>query len=77
MLPYMMGILAEMDDRGRWAVAVDALWWLGAAPGAAVAGLVFQAGGYSGLFAVPLIAGLACIVVLTQVLRKFYASQEK
>jgi len=32
MLPYMMGILAEMDDRGRWAVAVDALWWLGAAP---------------------------------------------
>jgi hypothetical protein len=62
-------------DVGQWLLMHFGGWVLH--PGATVAGLVFQAGGYSGLFAVPLIAGLACIVVLTQVLRKFYASQEK
>lgn len=31
--PYMLSLLAQMDDRGRWVVATDAVWRLGAAVG--------------------------------------------
>ena len=77
LVPYMLGLLALMDDRGRWAVAADAVWWIGAAPGAAVGGILVQTGGYSALAALAPIGGIGCIIILGYTLRKFNASQDQ
>ena len=75
LLPFMLGILAQMDDRGRWAVSADAVWWLGAAPGAAVGGLLVEKGGYNTLAMLAPITGLICILILIRTISRFNASR--
>jgi predicted MFS family arabinose efflux permease len=75
LVPYMLGVLAEMDDRGRWAVAADAVWWLGAAPGAAVGGILVETGGYTALAGLAPVAGIACLMILVRTLHRFNAGQ--
>ena len=75
LVPYMMGVLANMDHKGRWAVAADAVWWLGAAPGAAVGGILVETGGYTALAALAPVTGFLCLVILVRTLRRFNASQ--
>jgi predicted MFS family arabinose efflux permease len=77
LVPYMLGVLAQMDDRGRWAVAADAVWWLGAAPGAVVGGLLVETGGYTALAGLAPIGGFVCLIILVQTLRRFNASQNQ
>ena len=75
LVPFMLGILAQMDHKGRWAVAADAVWWLGAAPGAAVAGFLVEKGGYGALASLAPITGLIAIFILIRVIRQFNATQ--
>lgn len=75
LIPYMMGVLAQMDDRGRWAVATEAVWWLGAAPGAAVGGVLVAKGGYTALAFLAPISGFVCLVILVHTLKRFNISQ--
>ncbi len=77
LVPYMLGVLAEMDDKGRWVVATDAVWWLGAAPGAAVGGILVETGGYTTLAVLAPITGFICLLILVQTLRRFNASQKQ
>lgn len=76
-VPYIMGIMSEMDRKGRWAVATDAVWWLGAAPGAAVGGYVVTAGGYQGLALLPIAVGSLSIVIFYITLSRFYANKRR
>lgn len=75
LVPYMLGLLAEMDNRGRWAVAADAVWWLGAAPGAAVGGILVETGGYSALAGLAPLSGFACLIILVKTVHSFNAGQ--
>ena len=77
LVPYRLGVLAEMDDRGRWVVATDAIWWLGAAPGAAVGGLIVERGGYSALAVLTPITGMICILILVRTLQRFSAERSQ
>jgi predicted MFS family arabinose efflux permease len=74
-VPYILGIMSEMDKKGRWAVATEAIWWLGAAPGAAVGGYVVNAGGYEGLAVLPIVVGCTSIVIFYFTLSRFYAKK--
>jgi len=76
LLPYMLGVLAQMDDRGRWAVAADAVWWLGAAPGAAVGGILVEKGGYTALASLAPITGVICVFMLVRTISRFNATRE-
>ena len=75
LLPYMLGVLAQMDDRGRWAVSADAVWWLGAAPGAAVGGILVEKGGYSTLAILAPVTGLVCVLILVRTISRFNATR--
>jgi len=75
LVPFMLGVLAQMDDRGRWAVAADAVWWLGAAPGAAVGGILVEKGGYNTLAILAPATGLICVLILVRTIRRFNATQ--
>jgi len=77
LVPYMLGVLAEMDDRGRWAVAADAVWWLGAAPGAAVGGFLVAKGGYSALAVLAPVCGFVSLIILVRTLRRFNATKSQ
>ena len=67
--------MSEMDKKGRWAVATDAIWWLGAAPGAAVGGYIVSTGGYKGLAVLPLLVGVTSIVIFYFTLTRFYSKK--
>jgi predicted MFS family arabinose efflux permease len=75
LVPYMLGVLAQMDDRGRWAVAADAVWWLGAAPGAAVGGILVEKGGYTALAGLAPVVGFVCLLILVRTISRFNATQ--
>jgi len=75
LVPFMLGVLAQMDDRGRWAVAADAVWWLGAAPGAAVGGILVEKGGYTALAFLAPITGAICVFILVRTIRRFNATR--
>jgi len=75
LVPYMLGVLAQMDDRGRWAVSADAVWWLGAAPGAAVGGILVEKGGYTTLAILAPVTGIVCVLILVRTIRRFNATQ--
>ena len=75
LVPYMLGVLAQMDDRGRWAVSADAVWWLGAAPGAAVGGILVEKGGYTTLAILAPVTGIVCVIILVRTIRRFNATQ--
>ena len=68
--PYLMGALAALDDRGRWAVAGDALWNGGTVPGPWIAGLLVERGGYLPLAVLSLVTGIICMAMYTVVLRR-------
>jgi MFS family permease len=76
-VPYILGVLSDMDDLGRWVVAMDAVWWLGDAPAPFVGGWLVESGGYSRLAGVPVFTGAVCIVLIVLVLRRFNAQQEQ
>ena len=70
-VPYLMGVMAELDDRGRWVVAVDAIWWLGTAAAAPVGGMIVERSGYELLAAFPAVTGMVCIAVFMRLLARF------
>ena len=70
LVPYMLGVLSELDRHGRWAVAADAAWWFGAAPGAIIGGAAVAYGGYVMLSTVPIGTGLICMIILLSTLKK-------
>jgi hypothetical protein len=72
-IPYLLGVMAKLDDLGRWAVAVDATWWLGDAAGPPVAGMIVERSGYELLAAFPLCTGVVCISIFMKLLRRFGA----
>jgi len=70
-VPYLMGVMAELDDRGRWVVAVDAIWWLGDAAAPVVGGMIVARSGYELLASFPVVTGAVCIVVFMRLLARF------
>ncbi len=66
-VPYLMGALSALDDRGRWVVAADGAWNGGTAIGPVLAGVTVQAGGYPPLAILAMSFGLICIVLMTVV----------
>ena len=70
-VPYMLGLMARLDDLGRWAVAVDAFWWLGDAAGPPVAGMIVERSGFELFAAFPLTTGFIGITLILRVLRRF------
>jgi predicted MFS family arabinose efflux permease len=70
-VPYLMGALAAMDDLGRWVVASDGAWTLGDAVGPGIAGTLVERIGYAPLGGLALFTGVACIVVMVEVVRRF------
>jgi predicted MFS family arabinose efflux permease len=76
LVPYLLGLMARLDDLGRWAVAVDAMWWLGSAAGPPAAGMIVERSGFEMLAAFPLSTGVLCIALLMRVLRRFGDSRK-
>ena len=74
-VPYILGIMSEMDRKGRWAVATDAVWWMGAAPGPAIGGYVVASAGYPGLAGLVVALGIVAMVIFRITLGRFYASR--
>jgi MFS family permease len=74
--PYLLGLMAKLDDLGRWVVAVDAMWWLGSAAGPPIAGMIVERSGFEMLAAFPLCTGVVCILILMKALRQFGGKQE-
>jgi len=68
-VPYLLGLMAKLDELGRWAVAVDAMWWLGDAAGPPVAGVIVERGGIDLLAAFPLTTGVVCIAIFMRTFR--------
>jgi predicted MFS family arabinose efflux permease len=75
-VPYLLGLMARLDDLGRWAVAVDAMWWLGDAAGSPVAGMIVERSGFELLAAFPLCTGVISITIFMRVLRRFGRTRE-
>ena len=73
-VPYLLGLMAKLDDLGRWAVAVDAMWWLGDAAGPPVAGMIVERSGIELLPMLPLFTGVVCVSMFTRLLRRFSRS---
>ena len=74
-VPYILGIMSEMDRKGRWAVATDAVWWLGAAPGPAIGGYVVASSGYPGLAVLTVSLGIVAMIIFRITLGRFYATR--
>jgi MFS family permease len=70
-VPYLMGVMAEMDDRGRWVVAIDSIWWLGGAAAPAIGGMIVARSGYELLALFPVVTGVVCIAVFMKLLARF------
>ena len=73
-VPYILGIMSEMDRKGRWAVTADAVWWMGAAPGPAIGGYVVASAGYPGLAGLTVSLGILAMIIFRITLGRFYAS---
>jgi predicted MFS family arabinose efflux permease len=71
LVPYLMGALATLDDRGRWAVAGESLWNGGAVPGPWIAAVLVQQAGMLSLAVLSLVTGGICLVLVTGALRRF------
>jgi predicted MFS family arabinose efflux permease len=70
-VPYLLGLMAKLDDLGRWAVGVDAMWWLGDAAGPPVAGMIVERSGIEFLPMLPLFTGFICVSIFIRLLRRF------
>jgi len=75
--PLLLALMAKLDDLGRWAVAIDAMWWLGDAAGPPAAGMVVERGGFELLAAFPLCTGVVAITIFMRVLRRFGRKQHR
>jgi predicted MFS family arabinose efflux permease len=75
-VPYVLGLMARLDSLGRWAVAVDAMWWLGDAAAPPLAGMVVERSGFELLAAFPLCTGVICIMLLMKALRRFGSNRK-
>jgi len=75
-VPYLLGLMARLDDLGRWAVAIDAMWWLGDAVGSPVAGMIVERSGFELLAAFPLCTGVISITFFMRVLRRFGSNRK-
>lgn len=73
LLPYIFGLVTELDKKGRWTVAADAIWWLGAAPGAFIGGLSVSIGGYESLSILAFGAGVISIIIFFLTMSHFYS----
>ena len=73
LVPYLMGALATLDDRGRWAVAGDAFWNGGAVPGPWIATVLVEEAGMLPLAGWVLATGGICLVLVAGALRRFEA----
>ena len=71
LVPYLLGALATLDDRGRWAVAGESFWNGGAVPGPWIAAVLVQEAGMLSLAAWSLVTGGICLVLVTGALRRF------
>ena len=71
LVPYLMGALAALDDRGRWAVAGDSLWNGGTVPGPWIAGLLVERSGMLPLAGWTLFTGGVCLMLVAAALRRF------
>ena len=71
LVPYLMGALAALDDRGRWAVAGDSLWNGGTVPGPWIAGFLVERGGMLPLAGWALVTGGVCLVLVAAALHRF------
>jgi predicted MFS family arabinose efflux permease len=67
-LPYLMGTLASLDRRGRWAATGSGVGAIGGALGPASGGLLVEAGSYSALGGLVLACGSAALLLLAPVL---------
>lgn len=70
-VPYVLGLMSKLDNLGRWAVAVDAAWWLGDAAGPPIAGMIVERSGIELLAAFPLCTGIVCIGIFLKTLGRF------
>jgi predicted MFS family arabinose efflux permease len=70
-VPYLLGLMARLDDLGRWAVALDAMWWLGDAAGPPIAGMIVERSGIELLAMFPLSTGVISISIFLRLLRHF------
>jgi len=75
-VPYLLGLMARLDDLGRWAVAIDAFWWLGDAAGSPVAGMIVERSGFELMAAFPLCTGVIGITLFMRVLRRFGSNRK-
>jgi predicted MFS family arabinose efflux permease len=75
LVPYLMGALATLDDRGRWAVAGDAVWNGGGVPGPWIAGVLVEEAGMATLAGWALVTGGICLALITVSLRRFESRQ--
>jgi len=75
LVPYLMGALATLDDRGRWAVAGESLWNGGAVPGPWIAAVLVQEGGMYSLAGWSLVTGGICLVFVIGALHRFESRQ--
>lgn len=75
-VPYLLGLMAKLDDLGRWAVALDAMWWLGDATGSPVAGIIVERSGFELLAAFPMCTGVIGITLFMRVLRRFGSNRK-
>lgn len=71
LVPYLMGTLAALDGRGRWAVAGDSLWNGGTVPGPWIAGLLVERAGMLPLAGWTLFTGGVCLVLVAAALHRF------
>ena len=76
-VPYLMGVMAELDHRGRWVVAIDSVWWLGDAAAPAIGGMIVARSGYDLLAAFPIVTGVVCIAVFMKLLVRFGEHRER
>ena len=75
LVPYLLGALAALDDRGRWAVAGDSFWNGGAVAGPWIAAVLVKDAGMLPLAVWVLVTGGICLVLVTGALRRFEARQ--
>jgi predicted MFS family arabinose efflux permease len=76
-VPYLLGAMAELDDLGRWVVAVDAVWMLGDGLGPGIAGTLVEQGGYGDLSWFGLTTGLVCLVMMLGVMGRIERSESE
>jgi hypothetical protein len=72
----MLGLMARLDDLGRWAVAFDAMWWLGDAASPPVAGMIVERSGFELLATFPVCTGVIGITLFMRVLRRFGSNRK-